>query len=85
MEKLIDKALKNGALAAKVCGAGGGGCIAFLCERERADEVENVLSDEAGVQMLKWQFAHQGLTVRELASDEVAAKDETARMENVGA
>lgn len=85
MEKLIDKALKNGALAAKVCGAGGGGCIAFLCERERADEVENVLSDEAGVQMLKWRFAHQGLTVRELASDEVAAKNETARMENVGA
>ncbi|MEJ7698529.1 MAG: hypothetical protein WKF71_02620 [Pyrinomonadaceae bacterium] len=32
MDTLIEKALENGAIAAKVCGAGGGGCIAFFCE-----------------------------------------------------
>jgi hypothetical protein len=31
MDALIEKALGSGAEAAKVCGAGGGGCMAFLC------------------------------------------------------
>ncbi|MEP6850432.1 MAG: GHMP kinase, partial [Acidobacteriota bacterium] len=30
MDHLIDTATSNGAIAAKVCGAGGGGCIAFF-------------------------------------------------------
>ncbi|MFN0278648.1 MAG: GHMP kinase, partial [Pyrinomonadaceae bacterium] len=31
MDHLIETALANGAIAPKVCGAGGGGCIAFYC------------------------------------------------------
>ena len=40
MERLVEKALANGAEAAKVCGAGGGGCIAFLCAEGRKADVE---------------------------------------------
>ena len=66
MDMLVEKALSNGAEAAKVCGAGGGGCIAFLCADGRRREVERALSEEEDVQMLDWGFAREGLTVREL-------------------
>ncbi|HEX8560976.1 MAG TPA: hypothetical protein VF668_22985 [Pyrinomonadaceae bacterium] len=66
MEMLVEKALANGALAAKVCGAGGGGCIAFLCDEGARARVEAALAAERGVEVLKWSFARDGLTVREL-------------------
>jgi D-glycero-alpha-D-manno-heptose-7-phosphate kinase len=65
MEMLVAKAMRNGAEAAKVCGAGGGGCIAFLCDPERTVEVERALTEESGVEMLEWRFAREGLTVSE--------------------
>jgi D-glycero-alpha-D-manno-heptose-7-phosphate kinase len=64
MDMLVEKALASGAEAAKVCGAGGGGCIAFLCADGRREEVERALSQEEDVQMLKWNFAREGLTVQ---------------------
>ncbi|HEX8181654.1 MAG TPA: hypothetical protein VF525_19085 [Pyrinomonadaceae bacterium] len=64
MERIVAQALANGAEAAKVCGAGGGGCIAFLCAEGRKADVERALSAEADVQMLKWSLAPEGLTVR---------------------
>ena len=63
MDMLIDKALANGAIAPKVCGAGGGGCIAFFCEDGRKSDVENALAEEAGAEVLKWKLAHDGLVV----------------------
>jgi D-glycero-alpha-D-manno-heptose-7-phosphate kinase len=66
MEMLVEKALSHGAEAAKVCGAGGGGCIAFLCGEGQRENVERALSEEEDVRMLDWQFAREGLTVREL-------------------
>jgi D-glycero-alpha-D-manno-heptose-7-phosphate kinase len=66
MEKLVETALTNGAEAAKVCGAGGGGCIAFLCSEGRKAEVERALSAEPGAEVLDWKFSSAGLTVREL-------------------
>ncbi len=65
MEMLVEKALRHGAEAAKVCGAGGGGCIAFLCAEERKEDVERALAEEDGVKILRWRFASEGLTVRE--------------------
>jgi D-glycero-alpha-D-manno-heptose-7-phosphate kinase len=65
MERIVEKALANGAEAAKVCGAGGGGCIAFLCADGRRAEVERALSAEEDVQMLDWHFATEGLVVRQ--------------------
>lgn len=63
MDMLIEKALANGAIAAKVCGAGGGGCIAFFCEEGRRRDVENALAGEEGAEVLDWQLAIEGLIV----------------------
>lgn len=65
MEKLVEAALANGAEAAKVCGAGGGGCIAFLCAEGRKGDVERALNAEPGAEVLNWKFSTEGLTVRE--------------------
>ena len=48
-----------------MCGAGGGGCIAFLCAEGARESVERALSAEEGAQVLRWKFAPEGLTVRE--------------------
>jgi D-glycero-alpha-D-manno-heptose-7-phosphate kinase len=66
MERLVEAALSAGALAAKVCGAGGGGCIAFLCEEGARESVERALAAGQGAEVLKWNFARDGLVVREL-------------------
>ena len=63
MDMLVEKAQSNGALAAKVCGAGGGGCIAFFCEEGRRADVERALAEEEGVEVLTWQLASEGLTI----------------------
>ncbi|HYG80793.1 MAG TPA: hypothetical protein VD861_10415 [Pyrinomonadaceae bacterium] len=63
MDMLVEKALANGAEAAKVCGAGGGGCIAFLCAEGRRQDVERALREE-NVEVLDWRLAREGLTVR---------------------
>ncbi len=65
MERLVEKALHSGAEAAKVCGAGGGGCIAFFCEEGRRQEVESALLEEEGVEILDWKPDGQGLIVHE--------------------
>lgn len=64
MDQLVEKALANGAEAAKVCGAGGGGCIAFLCTDGRKTDVERALV-EAGGEILQWEVAREGLLVKE--------------------
>ncbi|HEY6244322.1 MAG TPA: hypothetical protein VIX17_10260 [Pyrinomonadaceae bacterium] len=65
MDQLVEKALANGAEAAKVCGAGGGGCIAFLCTPGRRADVERALATEEGVEVLDWKVAQEGLVVKE--------------------
>src|SRR5712671_6874994 len=63
MDHLVEKALANGAEAAKVCGAGGGGCIAFLCAEGRKPDVERALGAEKGAEILDWKFSKEGLIV----------------------
>jgi D-glycero-alpha-D-manno-heptose-7-phosphate kinase len=63
MDMLIDEAIRNGAIAAKVCGAGGGGCIAFYCEEGRRDDVEKALSAQPGAEVLDWKLSTDGLLV----------------------
>lgn len=63
MDHLIDIALANGAIAAKVCGAGGGGCIAFYCQDGRRSEVEAAISAQEGAQILEWKLNSDGLTI----------------------
>lgn len=63
MERLVEKALANGAEAAKICGAGGGGCIAFLCAHGKKADVERAVRSEQGAEVLDWKFSREGLTV----------------------
>ncbi|MEJ7847980.1 MAG: hypothetical protein WKF92_07840 [Pyrinomonadaceae bacterium] len=64
MDSLIEKALNNGAIATKVCGAGGGGCIAFYCGEGRKHEVEQALSTEPGAEVLNWKLSTDGLVIK---------------------
>jgi len=65
MDALIEKALASGAEAVKVCGAGGGGCIAFLCAEGKKSQVESALAEVQGVEVLDWKIAREGLVIRE--------------------
>lgn len=71
MDMLIEKALANGAIAPKVCGAGGGGCIAFFCEEGARADVERALAAEEGAEVLDWKLCPQGLTVNEVSAGAV--------------
>ena len=60
IDKLIAVAGKHGGLAAKVCGAGGGGCVIFLVERGAASRVATAIGDNGG-RVLPLQVARDGL------------------------
>jgi D-glycero-alpha-D-manno-heptose-7-phosphate kinase len=62
IEKLVAAGRRNGALAAKVCGAGGGGCVVFLCEPEARERVASALFEQGG-QLLPARVARAGLTL----------------------
>jgi len=63
MDLLIENALANGAIAPKVCGAGGGGCIAFYVEEGRKADVEAALASDPTVEVLDWHLSTDGLTI----------------------
>ncbi|MEW6732800.1 MAG: GHMP kinase [Acidobacteriota bacterium] len=63
IEELIVVAHDAGALAAKVCGAGGGGCVVFIVGEDTKSAVETALQT-AGGQVLDFQPATRGLDVR---------------------
>jgi len=62
IDKLIAAASKHGGQAAKVCGAGGGGCVIFLVEQGSASRVATAIG-ESGGRVLPLQVAKDGLTV----------------------
>jgi D-glycero-alpha-D-manno-heptose-7-phosphate kinase len=64
IDELIEIAKQHGAEAAKVCGAGGGGCVAFYCAPGRKAAVEAALND-AGGQVIPYRIARAGLQVTE--------------------
>jgi D-glycero-alpha-D-manno-heptose-7-phosphate kinase len=63
IEKLIKSASKAGAEAAKVCGAGGGGCVVFLTEPETKEAVAAAVRDNGG-QVLPAMVAREGLVIQ---------------------
>lgn len=62
IDRLIRAARRNGAEAAKVCGAGGGGCVLFFTADGARARVEQVLAREGG-QVLDCRVATRGLAV----------------------
>jgi D-glycero-alpha-D-manno-heptose-7-phosphate kinase len=62
IDKLIAAAGKNGGRAAKVCGAGGGGCVIFLVEKGATARVAEAIT-EVGGQVLPMRVSRQGVRV----------------------
>src|SRR5208337_5148359 len=60
IDKLIAAARKQGARAAKVCGAGGGGCVIALVEEGSRERVQEAVRKNGG-QPLDFQVARDGL------------------------
>ena len=63
IEHLTQVACRHGATAAKVCGAGGGGCVLFYVQDGAKQRVAQVLA-AAGATVLPTGIAARGLTVR---------------------
>ena len=63
IDKLIAGATKKGAQAAKVCGAGGGGCIAFMVPSNKKKSVASELVRLNG-QIIPFRFVQRGLRVQ---------------------
>jgi D-glycero-alpha-D-manno-heptose-7-phosphate kinase len=62
IDRIIDSSRRNGALAGKVCGAGGGGCVVLLIEPDARVRVEKAIVD-AGGQLLPMRIDRQGVQV----------------------
>ena len=62
IDKLARASERHRALAAKVCGAGGGGCVVFLCEPKRRGELASALA-AAGATLLPFRIATRGVQV----------------------
>jgi D-glycero-alpha-D-manno-heptose-7-phosphate kinase len=65
IDRLIATTRRAGALGAKVCGAGGGGCVVFLVETGSKAAVSAVIERE-GATILPVSVAPRGVRVREL-------------------
>src|SRR5215469_3808248 len=62
IDKIIDSSRRKGALAGKVCGAGGGGCVVMLIEPDARDRVEAAVTD-AGGHLLPMRIDRSGVQV----------------------
>jgi D-glycero-alpha-D-manno-heptose-7-phosphate kinase len=61
IDALIGRALAAGATAAKVCGAGGGGCMFAYGPPDRHDDIRIALAS-GGARILDFRVDHRGLT-----------------------
>jgi len=61
IDALISRAMTAGATAAKVCGAGGGGCLFCFGPPERRDAIRQALA-AGGAQLLDFSIERNGLT-----------------------
>lgn len=72
IDKLISIAAKHGGQAAKVCGAGGGGCVIFLVEEGATSRVATAIGENGG-RVLPLQVARDGFTVAETPGNIIAS------------
>ena len=62
IDRIIEGSRRKGALAGKVCGAGGGGCVVLLIEPDARERVESAVVD-AGGQLLPMKLDRSGVQV----------------------
>jgi D-glycero-alpha-D-manno-heptose-7-phosphate kinase len=67
IKRLEKLALKNGALAIKICGAGGGGSVIVWCADGQKEKVTSVCQ-KAGFQVLKANVIDHGISIQRLTS-----------------
>ncbi|MCC6343033.1 MAG: GHMP kinase [Bryobacterales bacterium] len=67
IDRLVEKTRKAGSRGAKVCGAGGGGCVFFLVERGAKERVTKVIESE-GATVLPAAVAPRGVRVKASAA-----------------
>jgi D-glycero-alpha-D-manno-heptose-7-phosphate kinase len=60
IDGLIERAMQAGATAAKVCGAGGGGCLFCYGPPQRREAIAGALTD-GGARILDYRFERHGL------------------------
>jgi D-glycero-alpha-D-manno-heptose-7-phosphate kinase len=63
IERMMAAAARAGALASKVCGAGGGGCMITLAGEGNREAVTRALTTE-GATPIPFRINRTGLTVR---------------------
>jgi D-glycero-alpha-D-manno-heptose-7-phosphate kinase len=63
IDRLVEVTRRAGAVGAKVCGAGGGGCVLFLVERGTKPRVSEAIRRE-GATVLPVRVAPRGVQVR---------------------
>ena len=63
IDQLIETSRKSGGIAAKVCGAGGGGCVIFYTKPEKKASVEAAIA-AAGATVLPFKIERRGVTVK---------------------
>jgi D-glycero-alpha-D-manno-heptose-7-phosphate kinase len=63
IDRMIDRTARHGTLAAKVCGAGGGGCVVFLVAPGTKSAVEHELT-RLGGKVISFSVSRTGLEVR---------------------
>jgi D-glycero-alpha-D-manno-heptose-7-phosphate kinase len=63
IDKVISSARRNGALAGKVCGAGGGGCVTLVIEPDARARVEAAVI-ATGAKLLPIQIDRAGVAVK---------------------
>jgi D-glycero-alpha-D-manno-heptose-7-phosphate kinase len=66
IDALVAKARRNGATGAKVCGAGGGGCVVFLVEHSAKSRVA-AAAESLGAKVIPARLAPHGVRVRAVA------------------
>ena len=68
VDQIIQSGLDAGALAGKLCGAGGGGCAIFFIEPDRQAAVQQAV-ELAGAEILNYSIDTEGLHVATEESD----------------
>lgn len=64
VEAMMEAAIQAGALANKICGAGGGGCMISLAESQNRESVERSLQ-AAGGTIMPFTIAAEGVTIEQ--------------------
>lgn len=65
IDRMVEGAKAAGALASKICGAGGGGCMITAVEEGKREPVEAALQ-QAGARVMPFKIAREGLGVKEV-------------------